>query len=106
MKYYLEIESEEHMLNAYELAKLYNIRTLKDKPHSHFVARLVKEYKLAHKVDFNCYYRTSKGDMMMVIPSSIWRPLLDKLLEDFPHNTVCEMEFSNKSHYFVIKDEE
>ena len=28
-KYYMEFESREHMLNSYELSKLYNIQTKK-----------------------------------------------------------------------------
>ena len=38
----------------------------------------------------------------MIWPSSIYKPILDKLIEDFPHNTIVSMEFSNKTHNFVI----
>ena len=44
MKYYLEVQSDEHMLNVHEIACKYGIRSIKDKPHARFVARLLTEY--------------------------------------------------------------
>lgn len=104
MKYYLEIENEEHMLNAYELASCYHIYSNKNKPHARFVARLLTEYKKALNYEEKFYYRTKKGDMMQVYPSYIYRPLLDKLIDDYPSNKEIAMEFNNKTHYFTIKE--
>ena len=100
-KYYVEINSKEHMLNSYELSKLYNINTPKGKPHARFVNRLLKEYCAIAGIQERFYYKTSKG-MMLVWPSSIYKPILDKLLEDYSHNEIVAMEFSNKTHNFII----
>jgi hypothetical protein len=100
-KYYLEIESEEHFLNCYELGRLYNIYTEKDKPHARFVSRLLKEYCNMAGIEERFYYKTAKG-MMLVWPACIYKPVLNKLIEDYPHNEKVQMEFSNKTHTFVI----
>ena len=104
-KYYLEVESPEHLLSCFELAKLYGIYTSKDKPHARFVSRLLKEYCNHLGIEERLHYKTKEG-LMAVWPSYIYKPLLDKLIEDYPANELVEMEFSNKSHYFTIKREE
>lgn len=101
-KYYLEVESAEHMLNCYELSKLYNIYSEKDKPHARFVSRLLKEYCKYAGIEERFSYKTSKG-LMAVWPSYIYKPLLDKLIEDYPPNETVAMEFENKTHLFIIK---
>ena len=106
MKYYLEVYTDEHMLNAYEIACKYNIYSTKDKPHARFVARLLTEYLNRLNIDEKFYYKTSKGDMMRVYPSTMYGPLFRKLKEDHPHNVEIEMKFDNKNHYFMIKGDE
>jgi hypothetical protein len=39
---------------------------------------------------------------MLVWPACIYKPVLNKLIEDYPHNEKVQMEFSNKTHTFVI----
>ena len=101
-KYYLEIESPEHFLNAYELARVYGIYTSKDKPHARFVSRLIKDYCTHVGIEERFNYKTKEG-MMQVWPAYIYKPLLEKLEEDYPTNELVGMEFSNKTHYFIIK---
>ena len=99
-KYYMEVNSHEHMLNAYEIAKLFNIKTLTGKPHNRLVARMLSEYNKKYN-DPKLYYQTKTG-LMRVWPSSIYRPLFMKFLEEHEHNTELTIEFSNKAHYCVI----
>ena len=103
MKYYLEVQSDEHMLNVHEIACKYGIRSTKDKPHARFVARLLTEYLNRLNIEEKYYYKTSKGDMMRVYPSTMYGPLFRKLREDYPHNAEIVMEFDNKNHHFMIK---
>lgn len=104
MKYYLEIQDDEHYLNPYEIAVVYGVQSNKDQPHNRFVARLLTEYCKALNIDTKIYYQTKQG-MMRVYPSSIYGPLMTKLLEDYPKNTEICMEFENKNHYFKLKKE-
>lgn len=99
-KYYMEVNSHEHMLNAYEIAKLFNIKTLTGKPHNRLVARMLSEYNKKYE-DPKLYYQTKTG-LMRVWPSSVYRPLFTKFLEEHEHNTELTIEFSNKAHYCVI----
>ena len=57
------------------------------------------------KIEEKYYYKTSKGDMMRVYPSTMYGPLFRKLREDYPHNEEIIMEFDNKNHHFMIKGE-
>ena len=60
-EYYVKKPSYEHMLNCYELAKIYGIYTVEtDKPHSRFVAALLKQYYNAHPEAELYYYQTKK----------------------------------------------
>lgn len=105
MKYYKEVFSDEHYLNCYELACRYRILTKNDKPHSRFVARFIKEYKLKNNITETYYYRTPKGDMMMVYPKEFYEPLFAYLLEAHEKRDVLyAMAFDNKNHYFKIKE--
>ncbi len=98
--YYMEVNSYEHMLNAYEIAKLYNLKTLTGKPHNRLAARLLSEYNKKYN-DPKLYYQTKTG-LMRVWSASIYRPIFDKFLEEHEHNTELTIEFTNKSHYCVI----
>ena len=100
-KYYMKVESYEHMLSPLELAKLYKIKTLTDKPHARLVARLLSDYIDSNKIP-RMYYHTAKGDMFFVCPSYIYKPILDKFVEEHEHNTELTIEFPNKNHYCVI----
>ncbi len=105
MIYYKEIKVEEHYLNCFEIACKYKIYTTKtDKPHSRFVARIIKEYKARHNITETIYYKTSRGDMMMVYPEAMYEPLIKEMLGEFEVNTPHEMVFDNKTHYFTIKE--
>lgn len=102
MKYYIEVQDTEHYLNPFEIASLYGVHSNKGQAHNRFVARLLTEYCKIMNIDTKIYYQTKQG-MMRVYPASIYRPLMDKLLEDHPLNTEICMEFDNKNHYFILK---
>ena len=102
MKYYMEIQDDEHYLNPFEIASLYGVYSNKEQPHNRFVARLLTEYQRIMKIDTKIYYQTKKG-MMRVYPSAIYEPLMNKLLEDYPKDIEICMVFDNKSHYFILK---
>ncbi len=102
MKYFLELHDEEHYLNPYEIACLYGVRSKQDKSHNRFVARLLTEYCKTMNITEKIYYETQQG-MMRVYPESIYRPLMDKLLEDYPMNTEIVMTFDGKNHYFYLR---
>ena len=101
-KYYMEVESNEHYYNAYELAKAYNIMTNTDKPHSRFVARLLSEQQKKNNYP-KLYYHTAKGEMMRVYASYEYEQILNNIIKEYEPNKEHYMEFSNKKHYFIIK---
>ena len=101
-KYYMEVHSYEHMLNAYEIAKLYNIKTLTDKPHNRLVARMLSEYNKKYN-DPKLYYQTKTG-LMRVWPKSVYEKVFNEFINTHEHNTELTIEFSNKTHYFIIKE--
>lgn len=104
MKYYIEMHDEEHYLNPHEIAIQYNIYTKTGKPHGTFVARLLTEYQKLTNNGLKIYYHTHQG-MMRVYPEAVYKPLMDKLIMDHPKDTEITMEFENKNHYFIIKEE-
>ena len=99
-KYYMEVNSYEHMLNAYEIAKLYNLKTLTGKPHNRLTARLLSEYNKKYN-DPKLYYQTKTG-LMRVWPKSVYEKVIGDFVKEHDHNTELTIEFSNKSHYCVI----
>ncbi len=102
-KYYLEFHIEEHMLNPYEIACRYKILSKNNKPHAHFVARLLREYTEANNIPEKLYYRTSKGEMMLVYPYRIYNAVMTELFDKYERDTVVSMQFENKTHYFMLK---
>ena len=84
-KYYMEVNSYEHMLNAFEIAKLYDLQTLTGKPHNRLVARILSEH---HKKfgDPKMYYKTAKGDLMRVWPEYVYKPIFDKFIKENEHH--------------------
>ena len=101
-KYYMEVHSHEHMLNAFEIACIYKIYSTKNKPHSRLVARLLSERQKETNAP-KIYYRTSKGDMMRVFGAYEYESIMKELLETYEPNVEHCLDFSNKKHYFVIK---
>lgn len=104
-KYYFEFYAEEHMLNPYEIACRYKIYSKNNKPHAHFVARLLREYTQENNIPEKFYYRTSKGEMMLVYPFKIYNTVVKELFDKYEKDIVVEMKFENKTHYFVLKGE-
>lgn len=100
-KYYMEVTSHEHMLNAYEIAKLYNINTLTGKPHNRLVARMLTEYNKKYG-DPKLYYKTAKGDLMRVWPKYVYESIFNKFLEENEHHVELTIEFEKKNHYCII----
>lgn len=103
--YYIKVNSYEHMLNCYELAKMYRIYTTEsDKPHSRFVAALIKQYYNEHPDEPKVFYNTKNG-MMQVFPKKIYEPILEKIIKEYPMNIEFDMSFPdrNKVHHFIIK---
>lgn len=101
-KYYMEVHSHEHMLNAFEIACKYKIYSTKNKPHSRLVARLLSERQKETNAP-KIYYRTSKGDMMRVFGAYEYESIMKELLETYEPNVEHCLDFSNKKHYFIIK---
>jgi hypothetical protein len=104
MKYYVELNVEEHYLNPYEIACKYRIVSKTGQAHNRFVARLLTEYCKKMNIEDKIYYQTKQG-MMRVYPEAVYKPLMDKLIMDHPKDTEITMEFENKNHYFIIKEE-
>lgn len=102
-KYYLEFHEEEHMLNPYEIACRYRILSKSNKPHAHFVARLLREYTEEHGILEKFYYRTSKGEMMLVYPYRIYNAVMTELFDKYEKDIIVSMQFENKTHYFMLK---
>lgn len=101
-KYYMEVHSHEHMLNAFEIACKYKIYSTKNKPHSRLVARLLSERQKETNSP-KIYYRTSRGDMMRVFGAYEYESIMKELLETYEPNVEHCLDFSNKKHYFIIK---
>jgi hypothetical protein len=101
-KYYMEVHSNEHMLNAYEIACKYNIYSTKDKPHARLVARMLSERQKETDAP-KIYYRTSRGDMMRVFGAYEYESIMKELIEKYEPNVEHCLVFSNKNHYFIIK---
>ena len=105
-KYYLEFNIEEHMLNPYEVACRYRILSKNKKPHGHFVARLLKEYCITNEIPEKFYYRTSKGEMMLVYPFKLYDKVMKELFDKYEQNVLVHMEFDNKTHYFILEGDD
>ena len=103
MKYYIELNVEEHYLNPYEIACRYNIVSTTGKAHNRFVARILTEYCKKMNIEEKIYYQTKQG-MMRVYPLAIYDPALRELKEKYPKGVELTMEFDNKQHHFIIKE--
>ena len=104
-EYYIKKPSYEHMLNCYELAKIYGIYTVEtDKPHSRFVAALLKQYYNAHP-EAELYYYQTKNGLMQVHPKTVYQPILEQLIVAAPKDEAFDMGFPdrNKVHHIIIK---
>lgn len=105
--YYTKFESNEHMLNCTEIAKAYGIFTIKEnkKPHSRFIAALMSEfYRNNTENTYNRYYYATKNGMMEVYPSTIYKPIMERLISKNPLNSNCDYTIdSGKTHHFRIE---
>jgi hypothetical protein len=103
MKYYVELNVEEHYLNPYEIACKYRIVSKTGQAHNRFVARLLTEYCKKMNIEDKIYYQTKQG-MMRVYPASVYDAAIRESLDGLPTETELSMEFENKRHYFIIKN--
>ena len=74
----LEIISDEHMLSATELARMYGLQTVNGKPNAMLVSHLINDYVCKNNINvFDHYYAHSHG-VMKVYPYSLYaKPLGD-----------------------------
>jgi hypothetical protein len=103
-QYYTKKESYVHYLNCTELALAYGIFTTKEepKPHSRFVAAILREYYREHPELEQYYYNTKKG-MMMVWPPEVYSLVLESVINNNPLGEECEYTTDKgKTHYFQI----
>ena len=79
--YYIQVNSEEHMLYANEIARLYKINTIEGKPHKNFVSKYLEWYADNYISDYyQLYYQTRYG-LTKVYPQSLYQPAMKLLID-------------------------
>ena len=110
--YYKKIEKEEHMLYASEIALMFNLYSVNDKPATNFVSALLGEYIKDNKLEEDqLYYVTSKGFVTKVYPKDIYfkaiKKLKHELYEEYKETLLeCETltkKVGNTKYEFKIK---
>lgn len=102
MKYYIEVQDDEHYLNPYEIATIFGVYSKANKPHSRFVARLMTNYYNLHADTPKFYFNGSKG-LSRVYPACIYAPIMLDLINNYDSDKEHAIQMGEKTHYFIIK---
>ena len=96
-KYYIQVFSDEHMLFASELAEVYGIYSLSDKPHYALVKTAITDYIDNNNIKhMPIFYETKKG-LREVFPREYYEPALKSLLTNSEGVYISN---KNKKYYF------
>ena len=95
--YYMKITSNEHMLYASEIAKMYNINSTTGKPHYSLVKTVIVDYMKDNNFEYIPLFYNTKNGLKEVFSKKHYEPAISKLLA----NGKCEYKsLNNKTYYF------
>lgn len=105
MIYYKEVECEEHMLFATEIAKIYNVYTKSNKAAASFVSAYLKEQMIAHGEE-QLMYNTVKG-LSNVYPARVYKlamkELIDEITKANAFNMLVNMNAGGKNYNIIFR---
>jgi hypothetical protein len=79
--YYQSLESEEHMLFATEIAKLYNLM-LANQPRNRLVSSVLRRYIKNHLPSYESFYYKTKYGLVECFPEWLYKPAMDEYLKE------------------------
>lgn len=103
-RYYITLDSNEHMLYADEIAALYNIYSNTNKHHGRLVKALILDYLEERGIKYMPINFLTKYGMKEVFPAHHYVPALERiLLEKDPNKTRLYMSLDGKKYKYIIK---
>lgn len=77
-EYYLKVISNEHMLYLNELAELYNIYSLSNKPHTKLLKAIILDYLDYNHLSYCPVFYNTKNGLKEVFSKDIYEPAIEK----------------------------
>ena len=90
-----EVLTDEHMLSATELAKLYGLLTMNNNPNGLLVCHLLADYIRDNNLNISDYYYPHSHGVMKVYPAFVYNPALSGF--------VFKLE-EDKEYFYITRD--
>lgn len=81
IKYYLEVEYEEHMLYANEISGIYNMFTGINSLSTAKVTSILKKYAKNNNIEIQPLYYHTRYGLKRVYPESLYKPAMDEYIK-------------------------
>lgn len=100
-KYYQELNSNEHMLYANEIASMIGILSENNKPHSSLIKIAIVDFFLENDIKYNAIYFNTKKGLREVFKYDDYREAIKRLLETSKEGVYKSL--NNKKYKFKVK---
>lgn len=77
-EYYLKVLSDEHMLYLNELAEIYDIYSLNNKPHTKLLKAIILDYLQENCIEYCPIFYNTKNGLKEVFSKEIYIPAIDR----------------------------
>jgi hypothetical protein len=80
-KYYVPVESEEHMLFLKEIAAIYGL-TLAGKPRTRLVSSIIRKHIRLNYPEYVCHYYETRYGLCEVFSEKVYKPAMDAYMKE------------------------
>lgn len=104
-KVYLEIQTEEHMLYAKEIAEAYGLYSLNGNPHYTLMKIIILDYLKENDIEYMPLFYDSRNGLKEVFPAKYYMPAFKLFFSKAKYNNTYISLNGKKYKYFLNEKE-